>query len=61
MNGASTNPDAHVLAYAGAQVKRGIDVAKMLNAENYIFWGGREGYHSLFNTCLKTEVGAYNE
>lgn len=55
-NGASTNPDAHVLAYAGAQVKKSLDVAKQLGAENFVFWGGREGYYSLLNTCVRTEL-----
>ena len=56
MNGASTNPDAHAFAHAAAQVKKGLDVALKLSAENFIFWGGREGYHTLFNTNLKQEV-----
>ena len=55
-NGASTNPDAHVVAYAAAQVKKGLDVAKKLNAENFVFWGGREGYQSLLNTDLNREL-----
>lgn len=38
MNGASTNPDAHVVAYAGAQVKKGLELAKKLGAENYGIW-----------------------
>ena len=45
-----------VVAYAGAQVKKGLDVAKRLGAENFIFWGGREGYQCLWNTNLKAEV-----
>lgn len=56
MNGAATNPDAHVVAYAGAQLKKGLDIAKKLGAENYVFWGGREGYHSLLNTNLLSEL-----
>jgi len=56
MNGAATNPDVHVLAYAGAQVKKCLDVAKKLGADNFIFWGGREGYQSLLNTDLKSEL-----
>ncbi|XP_067662897.1 xylose isomerase-like [Haliotis asinina] len=56
MNGASTNPDAHVFAYAAAQVKKGLEVAKRLGAENFVFWGGREGYHSILNTNVKAEV-----
>ena len=42
--GAATNPDAHVFACAAAQVKKGLDTAKKLNAEGFNFWGGREGY-----------------
>ncbi|GAB6027044.1 hypothetical protein CHUAL_013771 [Chamberlinius hualienensis] len=56
MNGAATNPDAHVVAYAGAQVKKGLEIAKRLNAENFVFWGGREGYQTLLNTNLSREL-----
>ncbi len=56
MNGASTNPDAHVFAYAAAQVKKAIEVTHTLGGENYVFWGGREGYQSLLNTDTKREV-----
>ncbi|XP_062394910.1 uncharacterized protein LOC134082893 isoform X1 [Sardina pilchardus] len=56
MNGASTNPDSHVLAYAGAQVKKGLDVAKKLGAENFVFWGGREGFLSIYNTDVAAEL-----
>jgi len=55
MNGASTNPDFHVLAHAGAQVKAALDATIALNGENYVFWGGREGYMSLLNTDMKRE------
>ncbi len=55
MCGASTNPDAHVFAYAAAQVKKAMDVTKQLGGENYVFWGGREGYETLLNTNLKRE------
>jgi xylose isomerase len=55
MNGAATNPDFHVLAHAGAQVKAAIDATIALNGENYVFWGGREGYMSLLNTDMKRE------
>lgn len=55
MNGASTNPDFHVLAHAGAQVKTALDATIALNGENYVFWGGREGYMSLLNTNMKRE------
>jgi xylose isomerase len=55
MCGASTNPDAHVFAYAAAQVKKALEVTKRLGGENYVFWGGREGYETLLNTDLKRE------
>jgi len=55
MNGAATNPDFHVLAHAGAQVKAALDATIKLNGENYVFWGGREGYMSLLNTNMKRE------
>lgn len=55
MNGASTNPDFHVLAHAGAQVKAMLDATIALGGENYVFWGGREGYMSLLNTDMKRE------
>ncbi|WP_075187117.1 xylose isomerase [Teredinibacter haidensis] len=55
MNGASTNPDFNVLAYAGAQLKDALDATIALDGENYVFWGGREGYMSLLNTQMKRE------
>lgn len=55
MNGASTNPDFHVLAHAGAQVKAAIDATIELGGEGYVFWGGREGYMTLLNTDMKRE------
>jgi xylose isomerase len=55
MCGASTNPDAHVFAYAAAQVKKALEATKQLGGENYVFWGGREGYETLLNTNLKRE------
>lgn len=55
MNGASTNPNFHVLAHAGAQVKAALDATIALGGENYVFWGGREGYMSLLNTNMKRE------
>ncbi|HEY1870882.1 MAG TPA: xylose isomerase [Chitinophagaceae bacterium] len=55
MNGAATNPDFHVLAHAAAQVKAALDATIALNGENYVFWGGREGYMSLLNTNMKRE------
>lgn len=56
MNGAATNPDFAVVAYAGAQVKNAIDATVSLGGENYVFWGGREGYMSLLNTNMKKEL-----
>lgn len=55
MNGAATNPDFHVLAHGGAQVKFAMDATIALGGENYVFWGGREGYMSLLNTNMKRE------
>ncbi|OIR14253.1 xylose isomerase [mine drainage metagenome] len=55
MNGASTNPDFHVLTHAAAQVKAALDATIALNGENYVFWGGREGYMTLLNTNMKRE------
>jgi xylose isomerase len=53
--GAATNPNAHIMAMAAAQIKNAIDATKELGGENYVFWGGREGYESLINTDLKKE------
>jgi len=55
MNGASTNPDFHVLAHGAAQVKSALDATIELGGEGYVFWGGREGYMSLLNTDMKRE------
>jgi len=55
MNGAATNPDFHVLTHAAAQVKAALDATIQLGGENYVFWGGREGYMSLLNTNMKRE------
>jgi xylose isomerase len=55
MSGAATNPDARVFAYAAAQVKKALEVTHELGGENYVFWGGREGYDTLLNTNLKRE------
>ncbi len=55
MNGAATNPDFHVLSHGAAQVKAALDATIALNGENYVFWGGREGYMSLLNTNMKRE------
>jgi xylose isomerase len=56
MNGAATNPDFDVVARAGAQVKNALDATIALGGENYVFWGGREGYLSLLNTDMKREL-----
>lgn len=56
MNGAATNPDFEVVTYAGTQVKNALDATIALNGENYVFWGGREGYMSLLNTNMKKEL-----
>ena len=56
MNGAATNPDFDVVAYAGSQVKAALDATINLGGENYVFWGGREGYSSLLNTNMKREL-----
>lgn len=55
MNGASTNPNFDVVAYAGGQAKIALDATIALGGENYVFWGGREGYMSLLNTDMKRE------
>lgn len=55
MNGAATNPDFDVVAFAGAQVKNALDATIKLGGENYVFWGGREGYMSLLNTDMGRE------
>lgn len=54
--GAATNPDPQVFAYAAAQVKQALDVTQQLNGENYVLWGGREGYDTLLNTHLSKEL-----
>ena len=56
MNGASTNPDFNVVARAGGQVKLALDATIKLGGENYVFWGGREGYMSLLNTDMGREL-----
>lgn len=55
MNGAATNPDFHVLTHGAAQVKAALDATIALGGENYVFWGGREGYMTLLNTNMKRE------
>ena len=56
MNGAATNPNFDVVARAGGQVKLALDATMELNGENYVFWGGREGYMSLLNTDMGREL-----
>ena len=56
MNGASTNPNFDVVARAGGQVKLALDATMALDGENYVFWGGREGYMSLLNTDMGREL-----
>lgn len=56
MNGAATNPDFNVVAHAGAQIKMALDITIALDGENYVFWGGREGYMSLLNTDMGREL-----
>jgi xylose isomerase len=56
MHGAATSPYADVFAYAAAQVKKALEVGKELGAENYVFWGGREGYETLLNNDMKLEL-----
>jgi xylose isomerase len=54
--GAGTSPNAHVFAYAAAQVKKAMEVTHRLGGEGYTFWGGREGYSTLLNTNMKREL-----
>jgi len=56
MSGAATNPDPAVFAFAAATVKTCMDATKQLNGENYVLWGGREGYETLLNTNLGREL-----
>ena len=56
MHGAATSPNADVFAYASARVKKALEITKELGGENYVFWGGREGYETLLNTDLKLEL-----
>ena len=61
MNGAGTNPDFGTVAYAGAQLKNALDATIALGGENYVFWGGREGYMSLLNTSMKKELNNFGK
>lgn len=56
MSGAATNPDPDVFAYAGASIKAMMDVTHRLGGENYVLWGGREGYETLLNTNIGQEL-----
>ena len=56
VHGASTSSNADVFAYSAAQVKKALEATKELGGENYVFWGGREGYMTLWNTDLKREL-----
>jgi xylose isomerase len=56
MAGASTNPDPEVFAYAAAQVKDCMNATNRLGGENYVLWGGREGYETILNTNMKIEM-----
>jgi xylose isomerase len=56
MAGAATNPDPEVFAYAAAQVKKALGDLQRLGGENYVLWGGREGYETLLNTDMKREL-----
>ncbi|QNR66810.1 xylose isomerase [Paenibacillus peoriae] len=55
LHGAASTCNADVYAHAAAQIKKGLEVGKRLGADNYVFWGGREGYETLLNTDLKLE------
>lgn len=56
VHGAATSPNADVFAYAAAQVKKALEIAKEVGAQNYVFWGGREGYETLLNTDMEFEL-----
>ncbi|MGE5613807.1 MAG: xylose isomerase [Bacillota bacterium] len=55
-HGASTSPHADVFAYAASQVKKAMEITLELGGQNYVFWGGREGYETLLNTDMKLEL-----
>lgn len=59
VHGAATSNHADVFAYSAARVKKGLEIGKELGAENYVFWGGREGYETLLNTDMKLEQENY--
>ena len=56
VNGAATAPNADVFAHAGAQVKKALEVTNRLDGDNFVFWGGREGYETLLNTDVEREL-----
>lgn len=56
VHGASTSPNADVFAFASAQVKKAMEITYELGGQNYVFWGGREGYETLLNTDMKLEL-----
>ncbi|SEP82186.1 D-xylose isomerase [Virgibacillus subterraneus] len=56
IHGAASSNNADVFAYSAAKVKKGLEIGKELGAENYVFWGGREGYETLLNTDMKLEM-----
>ena len=56
VHGAATSCNADVFAYAAAQVKKALEITKELGGENYVFWGGREGYETLLNTNMQLEL-----
>jgi xylose isomerase len=56
MHGAATSPNADAFAFAAAQVKKALEVTKELGGDGYVFWGGREGYQSIWNTDMKAEL-----
>ena len=56
MHGAATSPNADAFAFAAAQVKKALEVTKELDGEGYVFWGGREGYQTFWNTDMKREL-----
>ena len=58
VSGASTSPFADIYAYAGGQLKHSLEIAKRLGAENYVFWGGREGYE---NHADEARTGAHGQ
>src|SRR5699024_11278669 len=55
VEGAATSPYADIFAYCAAQLKHSLEIGKWVDSENYVFWGGREGYESLWNTNMKEE------